>query len=87
MPLYSYKCECGEVIDTYRTVEKRHQAPMHCGKDMRQVITAPSMVFGDIEPYQAVAADKETGKCPVITGRKQHREFLRRNGYEEVGNG
>lgn len=43
-------------------------------------------VIPDINPYQAVAADKETGKCPTIMGRRQHREFLKRNGYEELGN-
>ena len=36
-------------------------------------------VIPDIEPYQAVTGD-------VIDGRRQHREFLRRNGYIEVGN-
>ena len=44
-------------------------------------------VVPDLQPYKSVAWDKETKKPMVIGGRKQHREFLRRNGYEEVGNG
>jgi hypothetical protein len=44
------------------------------------------MVIGDLPEYRAAAADKETGKRPVIGGRRQHREFLQRNGYREVGN-
>ena len=41
----------------------------------------------DIEPYRAAGADVACGgKRPVISGRRQHREFLRRNGYVEVGN-
>lgn len=40
----------------------------------------------DIQPYQAMAFDQATGKAPVITSRREHREFLRRNGYQEIGN-
>lgn len=44
-------------------------------------------VISDIEPYRAVASDIACGgKRPVIGGRRQHREFLRRNEYVEVGN-
>lgn len=37
----------------------------------------------DLKPYKAVAGDM-AGKW--INGRKQHREFLKRNGFQEVGN-
>ena len=47
---------------------------------------AAPMVIGDLPEYRAAAADKHTGKRPVIGGRRQHREFLQRNGYREVGN-
>ena len=47
---------------------------------------AAPMVMGDLPDYRPVAADKETGKRPMIGGRRQHREFLQRNGYIEVGN-
>ena len=40
-------------------------------------------IIKDIEPYKAVAGDM-AGKW--ITSRKQHREFLKRNGFQEVGN-
>jgi hypothetical protein len=43
-------------------------------------------IIKDIEPYQAVAADVATGSAPVIKSRREHREFLKRNGYVEVGN-
>lgn len=44
-------------------------------------------IIRDIEPYRAVGSDVACGgKRPVIAGRRQHREFLRRNGYVEVGN-
>lgn len=45
------------------------------------------MIISDIEPYRAVASDVACdNKRPIISGRRQHREFLRRNGYVEVGN-
>lgn len=47
---------------------------------------AAPMVMGDLPEYRAAAADKHTGKRPMIGGRRQHREFLSRNGYAEVGN-
>ena len=40
-------------------------------------------VIPDIQPYKAVAGDM-AGK--MITSRSQHRAFLKRNGFEEVGN-
>jgi len=51
-----------------------------------QRIIMPTMVQADIQPYRAAAVDKESGKVPVIESRKQHREFLKRNDYVEVGN-
>jgi hypothetical protein len=47
----------------------------------------PSLhVIRDIDPYRSIATDVATGKRPIIAGRRQHREFLRRNNYLEVGN-
>ena len=44
-------------------------------------------IVRDLEPYRPVASDVAAGgKRPVIGGRRQHREFLRRNAYIEVGN-
>ncbi|HVZ60631.1 MAG TPA: hypothetical protein VG892_07580 [Terriglobales bacterium] len=42
-------------------------------------------VMRDIEPYKAVALDQRTGKRPVISSRSHHRDFLKANGYVEVG--
>lgn len=43
-------------------------------------------IIRDIDPYQAVAVDVATGKPPRIGSRSEHREFLKRNGYVELGN-
>lgn len=85
-PLYEHRCAtCGVRVEEYRPMAQSARAPKHCGRKMPRVYSPP-MVMVDIDPYQAVAADKETGKMPVIHSRKQHREFLRRNNYEEAGN-
>ena len=60
-------------------VPKRLAAPLH-------VANAAPQVMSDLKEYRAAAADKDTGKRPMIGGRRQHREFLQRNGYVEVGN-
>ena len=84
MPIYEYRCDsCGKTIDAYRTVAERDNCPPCCGP-VRKLISRP-MLNVDIQPYTTVAADKETGKRQHISSRKQHREFLARNGYEEIG--
>lgn len=51
------------------------------------VITAPAtQVMSDIADYQAMGTDIATGIRPVIGSRSEHRDYLRRNGYQEVGN-
>lgn len=43
-------------------------------------------VISDLEPYRAMGSDVACGgKRPVISGRRQHREYLQRNGYREAG--
>lgn len=41
------------------------------------------LIMGDIEPYKAICGDV-AGQW--ITSRSQHREFVKRNGFIEVGN-
>jgi len=85
MPLYRYGCPtCGIACDAFRKIDERDQAPVHCdGAMVRKIMPTMVSVF---EPYQAVAAEKDGGECPVIRTQREHEAFLRRNGYEEVGN-
>lgn len=87
MPIYAMKCPCcGAAQDVYRRIaDMDRDLPTCCGVTMARAVTAP-FVAADLAAYQAVAVDKSTGKIPVIEGRVQHREFLARNGYIEVGN-
>ena len=62
-----------------RLVHKRLAAPRHGAQSGARIVR-------DIEPYRSVALDCATGQRAVIGGRAQHREFLRRNNYVEVGN-
>jgi hypothetical protein len=43
-------------------------------------------VMPDIGEYRAMGTDVATGDRPVITSRSQHRDYLKRNGYVELGN-
>lgn len=86
MPMYTVACGvCGAEQTVFRHVKEHGDWPECCGALMRQVVR-PSHIVRDIQPYKAVAVDVATGKAPVIGGRAQHREYLRRNGYVEVGN-
>jgi len=42
-------------------------------------------IIKDIDPYRSVASDVN-GKQARIGSRREHREFLKRNNYIEVGN-
>lgn len=49
--------------------------------------SASIQIIRDIDPYQAVGGDIALGgKLPKIGGRRQHREYLARNNYIEIGN-
>lgn len=44
-------------------------------------------IIRDIQPYRTAGSDiAHEGKRVVVGGRRQHREFLQRNGYVEIGN-
>lgn len=60
--------------------------PSACGAHHRLAQGGSIQIIKDIDPYKTAAMDKRTGKRAVIGGRAQHREFLRDNGYHEVGN-
>jgi len=86
MPQYEAECpRCKKTLEYYAKVDDRDNTPDCCGWPTRRVMSR-SQVMADIQPYRTVAADKETGRCQYISSRKKHREFLKRNGYEEVGN-
>lgn len=79
MPLYTYSCKCGAHGDYYQTIEGRDSAPDHCGQPVRRIITAPSMVIGDIAPYKSMVDGT------MVMGRAQHKEHLKRHNVIEVG--
>jgi hypothetical protein len=76
---------CYALRDLHDDEEWDGGAEPECHTRMERIIEAP-MVAPDIGPYQAVAIDVATGKPPVINSRSAHRDFLKRNGYTEVGN-
>lgn len=82
--LYEYECpDCGESVEIACAV-KDHKPTLkcECGSRMVQQLGA-AYVSPDIAPYRAVAGDR-AGQ--MITSRKDHREFLKRNRFTEVGN-
>ena len=87
MPMYRLLCDCcAAETDVFRRIaEIDADLPVCCGASMRRKVCAPA-VHADIQPYQSMGVDVATGNAPVITSRSQHREYLRRNGYVEVGN-
>jgi putative FmdB family regulatory protein len=87
MPVYSYRCtQCAKVTDAFRKVDDREDCPrcsLCYAPTVKKIVPTMVSVFN---PYKTAALDKETGKPMVIRNRDEHRAFLARNGYEEVGN-
>lgn len=48
---------------------------------MEREITGSHYVWGSFTPYRAVGRGR-----PWIKTRQEHKDYLRQNGYEEVGN-
>lgn len=72
MPLYQFKCTCGERPTRFlKIVDRDTEQKCSCGQTMDRQIAAP-MVRGDYEGYE----------CPVtekwIEGRRAHEENLKR---------
>ena len=85
MPTYEAQCPtCTKVHLYVATIEQRNDTPQCCGVATDKILSA-TRVTVDIQPYMTVAYDKETGKPEYITSRSAHRDFVKRNGYEEIG--
>lgn len=83
MPTYAYECpHCGDGAEAVLPIDQRHTGAPECHGPMKLIIQ-PAMVTPDIKPYQAMGGDK-AGQ--YITSRKEHREFLKRNNFVEIGN-
>ncbi len=86
MPAYEYRCPaCGVSQDAYRRVDERDDCPpCRCGMSTERRITATMVAV--FRPYLPVAGEREDGERRMIRTKAEHEAFLRRNGYEEVGN-
>lgn len=85
MPLYQFECRsCGASDDRFASVAERNdsQSCATCGATLERVISRAYAV-SDLASYIAVSGDR-AGR--PVEGRKDHREFLKRNGFREVGN-
>lgn len=88
MPLYDIAChDCDVVTEQFIPLAdfEKILLPCRCGGARYRKISTPA-VMADIQPYQAMGVDVATGTAPMITSRSQHRDYLRRNNYVEVGN-
>ena len=57
------------------------------GSNHPELMPSGLQIIRDIEPYRTAASDiAHDNKRVVIGSRSAHREFLRTNGYVEVGN-
>lgn len=97
MPMYEFKCdECGRTRTQFKTVKTRDQDPPTClvcyttpnelshlreYREMRRVVFPHQFIAPDIQPYRAIGPGR-----PWISSRSEHREYLYKHGYVEVGN-
>lgn len=85
MPMYEFQCsDCLKADNVFRRVESRddsHVCTRCSSTRTRRVVFPHQFIQADIEPYRAMGPER-----PWITSRAQHREYLYKHGYEEVGN-
>lgn len=81
MSTYVYKCEkCSSRFEVIKPMANSSDPEFHCDAKAERVFTAPQII-GTFTPYRSMGPDRQW-----ITTRQEHKDFLRRYGYEEVGN-
>lgn len=81
MSTYLYECpKCAKRFDVIKPMAESSRTEYHCATEAQRVFTAPH-VIGVFEPYRSMGPDRQW-----IHTRQEHKDFLRRYGYEEVGN-
>ena len=88
MPLYDLAClKCDATEERFIALSDfgKPLPTCACGGERYRKIS-PLHVVSDIQPYQAMGVDVATGKAPMITSRSEHRDYLKRNNYVEIGN-
>lgn len=87
MPTYVYRCPiCRKSQEAVRRIAERDDSPRCCGGVLAERRIVAPLAVRSFAPYRAIASEKESGERPVIRSKAEHEAFLRRNGYEEVGN-
>lgn len=83
MPLYTYKCKCGERKEAFNHIEDRDSEKCDCGCDMELVITPTQ-----INRYFLGSTDNPGYKCPVtnkyVTSKAQRQRIMKENDLTEV---
>ena len=80
MPVYVYRCPCGQEKEVFRTVSEHTKTiNCECGMEAKQVIM-PLHVIPDIQPYRSMVTGER------IKGRAHHRQHLKQHNVIEVGN-
>lgn len=81
MSTYVYSCvKCAKRFEVVKPMAQSSTPEFHCDMQAERVFTAPH-VIGVFEPYRSMGPDRQW-----IHTRQKHKDFLRRYGYEEVGN-
>ena len=81
MPIYTYKCDCGNQVDEFRHINQRHDAPLCCGESMRLAIQPtmlqPVLGGGDWDGYQCPVTDE------FVTSRKRRKDIMKEHNLVE----
>ena len=80
MPLYDIRCnKCGKIEEIYRSISEIENLPLCCSVRTERMMSAPHIVSEErnYKPYLG-----KNGR--LIDGKKQHREYLKENGFIEV---
>lgn len=81
MPTYAWRCNsCGREFEIWSKIAERDEPQQHCAVPATRILNAP-MVAPLFEAYRSVGRGR-----PWIRTKQEHKDYLRREGYEEVGN-
>ena len=84
MPLYTYKCHCGETVDEFRSISDRNEpVKCECGGEMEHII-----VPTQVNRFWLGSTDNPGYKCPVtnkfITSKRERLNVMREHNLIEA---
>jgi putative FmdB family regulatory protein len=78
VPIYQYKCECGNAVEELQGINAEHVFTCSCGKQMKRIFGGGQAIRIDFTPGFDVQAGKNFGT------KRERDNFLAERNWERI---